>query len=73
MSVTTTAQIRVAWDSYARSHYWVLSGTSSLLDGTVLAIPEDRRPFREQAASNIAAINARRFELGRSPICIAGI
>lgn len=31
------ACMQVRWDAFRRSHYWVLSGTCTVLDGTVLA------------------------------------
>jgi hypothetical protein len=56
-------QIRVVWDAFYRSHYWVLSGTRTVLDGTVLAT-NCGRPFSEQACEHLAELNRRRSELG---------
>lgn len=73
MSAALSADIRVVWDAFYRSHYWVLSGTHSVLDGTVMAVPNDRRPFHKQAKDNLEALNERRAELGLPAIAIAGL
>jgi len=62
-------RLRVMWDASRQSRYWVLSGTRTALDGTVLAT-KCGPPYNEQARSHLADINRRRSELGLKPIII---
>ncbi len=71
MSSEIEAHIRLVWDAYYRSHYWVLSGTKTVLDGTVLAVRNDPRSFEEQARSHLAELNERRAEIGLLAISVA--
>lgn len=73
MCESIRAEIRVLWDAYYRHHYWVLSGTKSLLDGTVLAVPTDKRPMARQAKDALAEVNARRHLLGLTSIRVQGL
>ncbi len=57
------ACMQMRWDAFRRSHCWVLSGTCTVLDGTVVAT-EGGQPFDEQARFHLAEMNRRRAELG---------
>ncbi len=63
------ARLQMRWDAYRRSHYWVLSGTCTVLDGTVLAT-EGGQPIDEQARFHLAELNRRRSELGLKLIIV---
>lgn len=73
MTFSVMAEIRVVWDAYYCSRYWVLSGTHSVLDGTVMAVQADRLTFEEQARLSLATLNARRRELGLPTIRVSGL
>ncbi len=59
-----SGRVRQRWCSYERSHVWLLAGTGTVLDGTVLATPLQAAPFPEQTRQSIATINQRRGVLG---------
>lgn len=67
---TLRAVVGRLWCSIRRSHYLVINGTGTALDGTILATPADPRPYAVQVRANVAEVNARRAALGLPEVVV---